>query len=118
MGFTIRSTAELIRMRNLQDRGRVQQFIDNEVLRYSDPYIPFDTGALKSSGIRSTVIGSGRVRYDTPYAKHVYYANRGTGTQGTAYGGKRGRLWFERMKTDHKKDILRGARAIAGANNN
>lgn len=115
MGFTIRSTAELIRMRNLQDRGRVQRFIDEEVKRYSDPYIPFDTGQLKDS-VRNYV--PGRVEYTVPYAKHVYYANRGTGTQGTAYGGKRGRLWFERMKTDHKKDILRGARAIAGANNN
>lgn len=118
MGFEIRPSAELLRVRNLHEKGKVQRFIDSEVLRYSDPYIPFASGNLKSSGIRSTVIGSGRVRYDTPYAKHVYYANRGTGTQGTAYGGKRGRLWFERMKTDHKKDILRGARAIAGADNN
>ena len=30
-----------------------------------------------------------------------------------------GKLWFERMKADHKEDILKGAMAIAmGRNNN
>lgn len=41
---------ECIETLGLNERGRVQQFVTNEVLKLSDPYIPFDTGALKQSG--------------------------------------------------------------------
>ena len=44
----------------------------------------------------------------------VYYFNRGMGKQGMASGGLRGKLWFERMKADHLKEILDGARKKAG----
>ena len=101
--------------RNLQKGGKVQKYIDSEVLRCSDPYVPLYTSALKKSGITSTVIGSGMVHYDTPYARKNYYENRGRGTDGTAKGGLRGKLWFERMKRDHLPAILRGVKKIAGA---
>lgn len=95
-----------------------QKFIDSEVLRLSDPYIPKDTGMLIRSGTLHTRIGSGKVRYVTPYAANVYYNNRGRGRNGmnSAGGGKRGRLWFERMKADKKDQILRGAQKIAERN--
>ena len=101
--------------RNLQKGGKVQKYIDSEVLRCSDKYVPLYTSALKKSGITSTVIGSGMVHYDTPYARKNYYENRGRGTDGTAKGGLRGKLWFERMKRDHLPAILRGVKKIAGA---
>lgn len=87
----------------------VQRYVDSEVLRRSDPYVPFQTGMLKNSGILGTVLGSGEVRYIAPYGRKQYYSNRGNGTQGTARGGKRGSLWFERMKIDHADSILAGA---------
>ncbi|MEE7581836.1 MAG: capsid protein, partial [Oscillospiraceae bacterium] len=40
-----------------QGFDRVQVFIDNEVLRKCDPYVPMDTGMLKKSGILGTVVG-------------------------------------------------------------
>ena len=86
--------------------NKAQVFVDSEVLRYSDPYVPMDTGMLKQSGILGTELGSGEVIYNAPYAKKQYYSNRGN--------GMRGKLWFERMKADHKDDILRGAAKIAG----
>lgn len=96
-------------------RGRqIQKYIDNAVLRLSDPYIPKDTGTLARSGTIHTVIGSGNVEYATPYCRPVYYENSGHGRDGTAFGGLRGKLWFERMKTDKKDEILRGAKAYAG----
>jgi len=103
-----------LRARGLDKKGRVQKFIDSEVLRLSDPYTPFQTGALKKSGITGTVIGSGAVRWTAPYARKNYYTNCGRGAQGTAKGGMRGRMWFERMKTDHRKEIIAGAKKIAG----
>ena len=48
---------------------KAQKFVDSEVLRKSDPYIPFKTGMLRDSGILGTKIGSGRIRYLAPYEK-------------------------------------------------
>lgn len=81
---------------------KCQKFVDSEVLRLSDPYVPMKTGMLKKSGISGTVIGSGVVEYTAPYAKRQYYTNSGK--------GQRGKLWFERMKADHKDEIMKKAR--------
>lgn len=83
-----------------------QIFVDNEVLRYSQPLIPFRTGMLVRSGKVGTVLGSGLVQYIVPYARFQYYK---TG-ESRSYDSRRGAKWFERMKTAHKKDILSGAK--------
>lgn len=89
---------------------QAQKFVDSEVLRRCDPYIPMDTGELKRSGIRETKIGSGRVIWRTPYARRHYY--RPAKFQGAP---KRGNYWFERMKKNGgKAAILRGVAKITG----
>lgn len=93
--------------------SRAQKFVDSEVLRRCDPRVPFRTGMLKKSGILGTVVGSGLVRYNAPYARRNYYENRGNGIEGKNKGGKRGKLWFEDMKKEDRADILRGAQRIA-----
>ncbi len=45
---------------------RAQRFVDSEVLRRSEPYIPLLTGLLIKSGILATDIGSGRVSWIAP----------------------------------------------------
>ncbi len=88
---------------------RTQKYIDSEVLRLSEPYVPFRNGKLIESGTLGTVIGSGVVEYTAPYAKEQYYNNAGRGEEGlnAANGNKglRGREWFERMKADHLDEI-------------
>ena len=86
-----------------------QKYVDSEVLRYSDPYTPRDTGMLILSGKLGTVIGSGEVEYLAPYARRLYYG------KDMRFRGApmRGALWFERMKVDHRAAILRGAEQIA-----
>lgn len=97
-----------------QGFARAQQYVDREVLNFSDKYVPMDTGRLKNSGISGTVIGSGVVEYTAPYARLQYYTNAGRGRQGLTKQSKhnykclRGKLWFERMKADHKDEILNG----------
>lgn len=91
-----------------QGFDRVQVFIDNEVLRKCDPYVPMDTGILKKSGILGTVVGSGEVIYIAPYARIQYYNNKGTGNNNKS--GLRGPYWFERMKADHKNQIFEDAK--------
>ena len=91
----------MLARRNLETNGKIQKFIDSEVIRLSEPYTPFDTGYLKNNAPKiGTSIGSGEVVYNAPYARRQYYE-------------KRGKMWFERMKADHKDDILRGALEVA-----
>lgn len=108
---TMDDLSKIVAKRGLETRGRVQQFIDSEVLRVTDPYVPMDTSTLKGSGTRHTKVGSGEVRYMTPYAKKMYY-NPQFNFQGAPM---RGGMWFERSKADNKDTILRGAAKIAGS---
>lgn len=97
-----------MRRLNLEERGRVQQVIDSEVLRLNDPYVPKDTGELIRSGIANTQIGSGEVIYQTPYARRQYYIPMN-------HDGKRCAYWFEQMKNEGGKEkILNAARRAVG----
>lgn len=49
-----------------------QKWLDNEVIKACNPYVPFRTGTLATSAIRHTVIGSGTIVYKTPYVNIVY----------------------------------------------
>jgi hypothetical protein len=94
-----------------KDFKKAQKFVDSEVLRYSEPYIPLLTGMLIKSGILGTYIGSGEVAWIAPYSKAQYYNKRPIGRQ---TGELRGGFWFQRMKETHWQAILEGARKIAG----
>lgn len=104
------SMHEILRKRNLEMGGAVQQYIDSEVLRLSTPYIPFDKGPLIASGTQQTQIGSGQVKWKTPYARRWYYEP--ANFQGAPM---RGNYWFERMKNEGGKEkIGQGAAKLAG----
>ena len=121
--FKLHNIQQTLARRGLEAKGRVQQFIDSEVLRLCDSLIPLDTGKLKQSGITGTHIGSGEVVYNAPYSKYQYYGKVMVGNapktvtnrdlQYHSGDSKRGSFWFERMKTAHKNDILKGAQRIA-----
>lgn len=112
--LSLNSDFNMLKKRNLETGGAVQKVVDSEVLRRSDPYIPFKNGPLKKSGILGTKIGSGLVVYNAIYAETQYYHNKGKGKQGNANGGLRGALWFPRMMIDHKADIISTAANTAG----
>lgn len=107
MAFVMKDTETLLSERKMKE---AQRFVDGEVLRLCDPFVPQDTGMLIGSGIRSTEIGSGKVIWYTPYARRWYYIPAN-------FNGApmRGNYWFERMKNSGgKKAILRGAAEITG----
>lgn len=108
--ITMNELEQLIVERGLESNGKVQQFIDSEVMRLTDPYVPMDSGALKRSVIEHTKVGSGEVNYRTPYARRLYYNPQYTYAGAPMRGGR----WFERMKADQKDTILRGAAKISG----
>jgi hypothetical protein len=88
---------------------RKQKYIDSAVLKFSEPYTPKISANLIGSGIRATILGSGEVRYNAPYARRVYYSKRPVGRSN---GPLRGNSWFERMKIDKKAIILEEAEKI------
>ena len=119
----LQSLQQIMSRRGLEAKGRVQQFIDSEVLRLNDPLIPLDTGKLKQSGVTGTTVGSGKVVYNAPYSRYQYYGKLMVGRapktltnidlQYHSGDPNRGAFWFERMKSAHLDDILRGAQRIA-----
>lgn len=132
----MKSIEQLCQERGIVIDGKVQKFIDQEVIRLMDPYTPNLNGILIKSAILGTRIGSGEINQNTPYARYHYYGklmvSSKTGSAYASQGEKKiltdkdleynksknplaGPFWFERMKTDKKEQILRGAKRLAGA---
>jgi len=79
-------------------------YIDSEILRCSDPRVPFKTGNLKRSGILGTRVGTGVIRYTVPYAKTQYFKGHAN--------GQRGRKWIRRTWISDGKIIIKNAQKI------
>ncbi|MGN0631655.1 MAG: hypothetical protein ACI4JN_10040 [Ruminococcus sp.] len=82
----------------------VQRYIDSEILRKAEPYVPMDKKFLKRSGTEGTKIGSGIIRYIAPYARKRYYIAKNN--------GRRGPYWMKRAMANHKQEIVRGAQKL------
>lgn len=110
-----------------------QKYVDSECIRRMDPYTPMLSGMLIKSATLGTKIGEGKIHQIAPYAKYQYYGklmvSSKTGSPWSK-GEKKiltdtdlkhnksvhplsGPFWFERMKTDHWKNILEGAKRYA-----
>lgn len=88
-----------------------QLFLDSEVVRGCEPYMPLLTGFLVKSGILGTTPGSGEVAWIAPYAAAQYYSPRLPGSQ---TGPLRGPQWFERWKEADAGKTIKKAEGIAG----
>ncbi len=53
--------------------AKAQQFVDSECIRLMVPYTPMLSGQMMQSATRGTVIGSGEIKYNSPYARYQYY---------------------------------------------
>ena len=82
--------------------GKVQEFADKTVRDNLMAYVSFRTGTQQKSIKLSTILGSGRVIINVPYAEYQAYSKRIKKRV-----GKRGTQPFERMKADKKDSILR-----------
>lgn len=83
-----------------------QKIVDASILRYMDPYIPYQSGVLAKSAVIHTVIGSGQIVQITPYARRLYYNHYNFDLTKHPLAGA---FWFERMITFHLPDIKREA---------
>lgn len=95
-----------------QNVQRAQKYLDSQVLKDTDKYVPMRTGILVKSGILGTRIGSGEVDYIAPYAKKMYYGVT------IRFSKSRHPLacakWFEASKAVNKRSWLTEVRRIAG----
>ena len=82
------------------DTEQKQKTLDSLVLQDSNRYCPQDTGALMKSAILHTVIGSGEVVWQTPYAHRQYYNWKG-GAQSHNRNLNATSKWFETALVKH-----------------
>lgn len=100
--------ATLARLEGQVDKA--QKWLDNEVLKDCQPYVPMRSGNLMNSGVSGTTLGSGKVVYNAPYAKRMYY--------GTNFNFSKLKhpqacaQWFEKAKSVHKEDWKQGVQKI------
>lgn len=67
------NSVDLLHAKNLEKGGRVQQAIDNAVISYNMQFCPWETGTLAKSPYSASPPGGGKVVYNTPYARYLYY---------------------------------------------
>lgn len=59
-------------------RGKAAQVVLDEMVKAdTEPYVRYRSGALTRSADTASRIGRGKIIYDTPYAKKVYYDKNG-----------------------------------------
>lgn len=66
-----KSVEEILKERGLLPGGTVQKYLTNEVIRISDPYVPFDNGPLKNQ-IAVSMDGT-YYDYISPYTRYHWY---------------------------------------------
>lgn len=99
--LTLDRLEDVLNARGLEKFGSVQERIDSEVLRLSAPYVPQESSFLLFSGIVNTALGSGKVKYNTPYARRWYYE------PANFHGAPmRGNFWFKRMVEEGGKEAI------------
>ncbi len=112
---------------------KAQMFVDSDCIRLMVPYTPMLNGKMFQSATNGTVIGSGEIKYTSPYARYQYYGkvmvSSVTGSPWARKGEskvfterninynksrntKAGSYWFERMKADRKDQILMAAQRL------
>lgn len=103
-----KSFNELSKQLGLNEKGKLQQFVDMTARNNLMAYVSFRTGAQEQSIKNATVLGSGKVIINVPYAEYQAYSKRIKKRV-----GKRGTQPFERMKADKKASILKQTIAYA-----
>lgn len=87
--------------------ANAQDVIDKKCIEYLESYTPIAQEKYRNHGKMSKshkVEKAGIIINTEPKARREYYTNKGFSAP------QRGKLWFERMKADHKEDILKAVK--------
>ena len=104
MTFDVKSKfyADAVRARFTEKVHRAQKKLDAQVLSDSNYYCPKLSHMMEGSGVINTVLGNGKVRWITDYARRQYYGehfdhSKSENPNATA-------RWFESAKARKKDD--------------
>lgn len=112
------NTAQIMRERGLAGDYSVQKYLASEVARFSDPYVPMQSGFLKNQ--KQIAADGSELVYIAPYAHYQYYGEVMAGRAPKQYTGKeltyhgapmRGPRWDQRMMADKSADLVRSLQA-------
>lgn len=116
--LTMKSTSSIMKRLGIQKNGPAETHLRDLVDRYSDPYIPMETGTLKNN---KSYPSNHEIKYVSPHAHYMYKGlkavgpSRPKGVKRTIsnialnYSGapKRGKEWDKRMMNDRKNDVVK-----------
>lgn len=91
---------------------QAQAFLDSEVIRQSNPLIPFIQGMLANTVV---IESPGRIVYVQPYARRMYYGDSYNFT--TTFHPNAGARWTDRAKAAHMADWKSGVESILKGGN-
>lgn len=107
MKFAGFSLAPDFKMKSDKMFNKAQNAIDRKCIEIMEEYTPVAQEKYRNHGKMSRSHKQERpgILINTePKARREYYTNKGFS------GGKRGKLWFERMKLDRRGEILQAAK--------
>lgn len=103
-GFNV--NIELNIVEQMKEKTKKAQIaLDNQIVKDSNYFVPEDTGNLQGSALLASPIGEGKIIWNTPYARRLYYnpqykfsKDKNPHAQG---------LWFEAAKQSHKSNWIK-----------
>lgn len=81
--------------------ARCQKRLDAQIIKDSNYYCPMQRGILQKSAIINTRIGSGKIIWNTPYAREQYYGKPNKSKQ---FNPNARMEWFEAAKAKKMKE--------------
>jgi hypothetical protein len=101
------NTRKILESRGLGASNKARKYLASEIVRLSDPYVPFQQGGLKNQ--RQIASDGSEIVYTQPYAHYQWYGEVMAGRPPKSYTGRkinysgaptRGERWTERMMID------------------
>ena len=114
------NAAEILQKRGLGTSKEAQRYLASEVERLSQPYVPFQQGALQNSA----QVKDDSIYYPGPYAHYQYVGEVMAGRAPKHYTGKaihyngapmRGKEWDKRMMADRSAEVEKSLEAFLAA---
>jgi hypothetical protein len=100
----------------LEKHGTAQKFVDSEIIRMSDPYVPSDTTYTRKSVFLNSETGSGKITYDAYYTNKEKTRTIWNDTRDTIHwqdAPLRGPFWVLRMwNAGGKERLMRELKAL------
>lgn len=110
---------QLIKQKGFDERGHVQQFHTQNVLKRIKRYMPFKTGATYKITVAQTDISKPEIVTDVPYAKYLFHGKVMVDPQNGLVGfmtpeGWRSRKGCKKVLTDRNLQYTRNKNPLAG----